>query len=102
VDAGVPVLVVVAVVVVGRVGPFVLRPVIGWHFVGFLIFSDYGRNPPRLAAIMEVAVVHDFIHDPIALGAGGAAHQPIERKVGLTVEQAVAAEPQQLRQRRSS
>jgi hypothetical protein len=42
-------------VVVGWVGPFVWRPVIGWQFVGFLIFSDYGGNSLQLAAIMEVA-----------------------------------------------
>src|SRR5499427_6314244 len=30
---------------------------------GFLIFSDYGRNPLRLAAIMEIPVIYIFTHD---------------------------------------
>ena len=37
---------------------------------GFLIFSDYGRNPLRLAAIMEIPVVYIFTHS-IAVGEDG-------------------------------
>src|SRR5205085_12577054 len=35
---------------------------------GFLIFSDYGRAPIRLAAIMEIPVVYIFTHDSIGVG----------------------------------
>src|SRR5437867_2762081 len=30
---------------------------------GFLIFSDYGRAPIRLASIMEIPVIYIFTHD---------------------------------------
>ena len=32
---------------------------------GFMIFSDYGRAPIRLAAIMEIPVIYVFTHDSI-------------------------------------
>src|SRR5207245_229484 len=32
---------------------------------GFLIFSDYGKPPIRLAAIMEIPVIYIFTHDLI-------------------------------------
>src|SRR5271154_5033979 len=44
---------------------------------GFLIFSDYGRNPLRLGAIMEIPVVFIFPNDSLALGEGGAKPQPL-------------------------
>src|SRR5215813_8616731 len=50
---------------------------------GFLIFSDYGRNPLRLAAIMEIPVVYVFTHDSIAVGEDGPTHQPIEHLASL-------------------
>jgi transketolase len=50
---------------------------------GFLIFSDYGRNPLRLAAIMEIPVVYIFTHDSIAVGEDGPTHQPIEHLASL-------------------
>jgi transketolase len=50
---------------------------------GFLIFSDYGRNPLRLAAIMEIPVIYIFTHDSIAVGEDGPTHQPIEHLVSL-------------------
>ena len=43
---------------------------------GFLIFSDYGRNPLRLAALMEIPVIYVFTHDSIAVGEDGPTHQP--------------------------
>lgn len=46
---------------------------------GFLIFSDYGRNPIRLAAIMELPVTYVFTHDSIGVGEDGPTHQPIEQ-----------------------
>jgi transketolase len=50
---------------------------------GFLIFSDYGRNPLRLAAIMEIPVIYIFTHDSIAVGEDGPTHQPIEHLASL-------------------
>ncbi len=50
---------------------------------GFLIFSDYGRNPLRLAAIMEVPVIYVFTHDSIAVGEDGPTHQPVEHLASL-------------------
>src|SRR5262249_21127346 len=42
---------------------------------GFLIFSDYGRAPIRLAAIMEIPVIYVFTHDSIGVGEDGPTHQ---------------------------
>src|SRR5204863_6123034 len=50
---------------------------------GFLIFSDYGRNPLRLAAIMEIPVVYIFTHGSIAVGEDGPTHQPVEHLASL-------------------
>ncbi len=50
---------------------------------GFLIFSDYGRAPIRLAAIMELPVVYVFTHDSIGVGEDGPTHQPIEQLPSL-------------------
>jgi transketolase len=50
---------------------------------GFLIFSDYGRNPIRLAAIMEIPVLYVFTHDSIGVGEDGPTHQPIEQLPSL-------------------
>ncbi len=50
---------------------------------GFLIFSDYGRNPIRLAAIMEIPVIYIFTHDSIGVGEDGPTHQPIEQLASL-------------------
>jgi transketolase len=50
---------------------------------GFLIFSDYGRNPMRLAAIMEIPVIYVFTHDSIGVGEDGPTHQPIEQLPSL-------------------
>jgi transketolase len=50
---------------------------------GFLIFSDYGRNPLRLAAIMEIPVIAIFTHDSIGVGEDGPTHQPIEQIASL-------------------
>ena len=50
---------------------------------GFLIFSDYGRNPIRLAAIMELPVTYIFTHDSIGVGEDGPTHQPIEQLPSL-------------------
>jgi transketolase len=50
---------------------------------GFLIFSDYGRAPIRLAAIMEIPVLYIFTHDSIGVGEDGPTHQPIEQLASL-------------------
>ncbi|APW63617.1 transketolase [Paludisphaera borealis] len=50
---------------------------------GFLIFSDYGRAPIRLAAIMELPVVYVFTHDSIGVGEDGPTHQPVEQLPSL-------------------
>jgi transketolase len=49
----------------------------------FLIFSDYMKNPIRLAALMEVPAVHVFTHDSIGLGEDGPTHQSVEQLAGL-------------------
>ncbi len=50
---------------------------------GFLIFSDYGRAPIRLASIMEIPVIYVFTHDSIGVGEDGPTHQPIEQLASL-------------------
>ena len=50
---------------------------------GFLIFSEYGRMPIRLAAIMEIPVIYIFTHDSIGVGEDGPTHQPIEQLAAL-------------------
>ena len=50
---------------------------------GFLIFSDYGRTPIRLAAIMGMPVLYVFTHDSIGVGEDGPTHQPIEQIMSL-------------------
>ena len=50
---------------------------------GFLIFSDYGRAPIRLAAIMEIPVIYLFTHDSIGVGEDGPTHQPVEQILSL-------------------
>jgi transketolase len=50
---------------------------------GFLIFSDYGRAPIRLAAIMEIPVIYLFTHDSIGVGEDGPTHQPVEHLLSL-------------------
>jgi transketolase len=49
----------------------------------FLTFSDYLRPALRLAALMELHLVHIFTHDSIALGEDGPTHQPVEQLAAL-------------------
>ncbi len=49
----------------------------------FLIFSDYMKPPIRLAAIMDLPVIHVFTHDSIGVGEDGPTHQPIEQLASL-------------------
>jgi transketolase len=50
---------------------------------GFLIFSDYARPAIRLAALMELPVIHIFTHDSIGVGEDGPTHQPVEQLASL-------------------
>ncbi|OWK47110.1 transketolase [Fimbriiglobus ruber] len=50
---------------------------------GFLIFSDYGKTPIRLAGLMEIPVIYVFTHDSIGVGEDGPTHQPIEQLASL-------------------
>ncbi len=50
---------------------------------GFLIFSDYGKMPIRLAAIMEIPVIYIFTNDSIGVGEDGPTHQPVEQLASL-------------------
>ncbi|MBN2530136.1 MAG: transketolase [Deltaproteobacteria bacterium] len=50
---------------------------------GFMVFSDYARPSIRLAALMEIPVVHVFTHDSISVGEDGPTHQPVEHMVSL-------------------
>jgi transketolase len=49
----------------------------------FLTFSDYLRPALRLAALMELHVIHVFTHDSIAMGEDGPTHQPVEHLASL-------------------
>jgi len=45
----------------------------------FFIFSDYMKNPMRLAALMKLPVIYVLTHDSIGVGEDGPTHQPIEQ-----------------------
>ena len=45
---------------------------------GFFVFSDYCRPAIRLAALMEIRVIHVMSHDSIGVGEDGPTHQPVE------------------------
>jgi transketolase len=49
----------------------------------FLTFSDYSRNAIRMAALMQLRVVHVFTHDSIGLGEDGPTHQSVEHVPSL-------------------
>ena len=49
----------------------------------FLTFSDYSRNAIRMAALMNLRVIHVFTHDSIGLGEDGPTHQSIEQVSSL-------------------
>jgi transketolase len=50
---------------------------------GFFIFSEYMREPIRLAAMMQVPAIFIFTHDSIGVGEDGPTHQPIEQLASL-------------------
>lgn len=45
----------------------------------FLVFSDYGINAVRMAAMMRLPVIFVFSHDSVFVGEDGPTHQPIEQ-----------------------
>lgn len=49
----------------------------------FFVFSDYAKPALRLAALMELPVIHVFTHDSIGVGEDGPTHQPIEQLAAL-------------------
>ncbi len=49
----------------------------------FLVFSDYSRPAIRLAALMELPVIHIMTHDSIGVGEDGPTHQPVEHVCAL-------------------
>jgi len=49
----------------------------------FFNFTDYMKPSMRLAALMEVPVIHVMTHDSIGVGEDGPTHQPIEQLAGL-------------------
>lgn len=49
----------------------------------FLVFSDYSRPAIRLAALMNLRVIHVLTHDSIGLGEDGPTHQPVEHVASL-------------------
>ena len=49
----------------------------------FLVFSDYCRPSIRLAALMDIKVIHVMTHDSIGLGEDGPTHQPVEHLPSL-------------------
>jgi transketolase len=49
----------------------------------FFVFSDYMRPAIRMAAIMQIRVIHVLTHDSIGLGEDGPTHQPVEQLASL-------------------
>jgi transketolase len=49
----------------------------------FFTFSDYARPAIRLAAIIELPVIHVYTHDSIGVGEDGPTHQPVEHLAAL-------------------
>ncbi len=51
----------------------------------FLVFSDYMREPLRLAALMDIHSIFIFTHDSIGVGEDGPTHQPVEHVMSLRI-----------------
>ncbi|MBK8462345.1 MAG: transketolase [Nigerium sp.] len=49
----------------------------------FLVFSDYMRTTPRLAALSHAPSIFVWTHDSIGVGEDGPTHQPIEHVMSL-------------------
>ncbi len=51
----------------------------------FLVFSDYMREPLRMAALMDIHSIFIFTHDSIGVGEDGPTHQPVEHVMSLRI-----------------
>jgi transketolase len=49
----------------------------------FLVFSDYMRTPPRIAALSGIPSIFVWTHDSIGVGEDGPTHQPVEHIASL-------------------
>lgn len=49
----------------------------------FFIFTDYMRNPMRLASMANLPVIYVMSHDSVAVGEDGPTHEPIEQLMSL-------------------
>ncbi|MDR2930311.1 MAG: transketolase [Propionibacteriaceae bacterium] len=49
----------------------------------FLVFSDYMRTPPRIAALSHIPSVFVWTHDSVGVGEDGPTHQPVEHIASL-------------------
>ncbi|MDN5570018.1 MAG: transketolase [Propionibacteriaceae bacterium] len=49
----------------------------------FLVFSDYMRTTPRLAALSKVPSIFVWTHDSVGVGEDGPTHQPVEQIMSL-------------------
>ncbi|MFT3875784.1 MAG: transketolase [Propioniciclava sp.] len=49
----------------------------------FLVFSDYMRTTPRLAALSHAPSIFVWTHDSIGVGEDGPTHQPVEHVMSL-------------------
>jgi len=49
----------------------------------FLVFADYMRTPPRIAALSGIPSIFVFTHDSIGVGEDGPTHQPVEQVASL-------------------
>ena len=49
----------------------------------FLVFSDYMRTTPRLAALSHAPTTFVWTHDSVGVGEDGPTHQPIEQVMSL-------------------
>ena len=49
----------------------------------FLVFSDYMRTTPRLAALSHTPTTFVWTHDSVGVGEDGPTHQPVEHAMSL-------------------
>jgi transketolase len=49
----------------------------------FLVFSDYMRTPPRIAALSHIPSIFVWTHDSVGVGEDGPTHQPVEHIASL-------------------
>ncbi|MCL2736730.1 MAG: transketolase [Propionibacteriaceae bacterium] len=49
----------------------------------FLVFADYMRTPPRIAALSHIPTIFVWTHDSIGVGEDGPTHQPVEHIASL-------------------